>query len=179
MTATGGMSGPTPALSPAVSGYFTKIVGNTLRLKAGTGTLNTWDAGGGVDTNINTEANWGGDILPVSVASVIFGDAGSTATVNVDSQFAGVTFNRAAAFNIAGPNNLILSSVNSSGSTNLVVTNAAAGTQTIDAPLQVDTTNTSNKLLSIANNSTTQTLDINGSDQPLLIAARRTMACAS
>jgi autotransporter-associated beta strand protein len=163
LTATGGMSGPTPGLNPAVPGYFTKIVGNQLRLKAGTGTLNTWDAGGAADTNINTAANWGGDILPVSVATVIFGDAGSTATVNVDSQFAGVTFNRADAFTIAGSNNLILSSVNSSSSTNLLVTNAAGGTQTIDAPLQVDTTNTTNKFLSIANNSTTQTLDINGS----------------
>ncbi len=164
MTATAGMSGTAPTLDPAVPGFITEISGNELKLKSAVvpAPLNTWDAGAAPDANINTAANWGQDTLPASTASVTFGDAGSTATVNVDTQFAGVTFNRAAAFTVAGPNNLILSSVNSGSSTNLVVSNFAGGTQTIDAPLQVDTTNTTNKFLSLANNSTTQTLDING-----------------
>jgi len=164
MTANAGMSGTAPTLDPAVSGFITEISGTQLKLKAAVvpAPLNTWDAGAAPDTNINTAANWGQDTLPASSATVTFGDAGSTATVNVDSQFAAVVLNRNAAFNIAGPNNLILSSVNSSGSTNLSVT-TAGGTQTIDAPLQVDTTNTTNKFLSLANSSTTQTLDINGS----------------
>jgi autotransporter-associated beta strand protein len=164
MTASGGMSGTAPTLDPVVPGFITEISGTQLKLKAAVvpAPLNTWDAGASPDTNINTAANWGLDTLPDSTATVTFGDAGSTATVNVDSQFAAVVLNRNAAFNIAGPNNLILSSVNSSGSTNLSVT-TAGGTQTINAPLQVDTTNTANKLLSLANSSTTQTLDINGS----------------
>ena len=164
LTASGGVSGTAPTLDPVVPGFITEISGTQLKLKAAVvpSALNTWDAGG-ADTNINTAANWGQDTLPASSATATFGDAGSTATVNVDTQFAGVTFNRTAAFTVAGPNNLILSSVNSSSTANLLVSSSTAGTQTINAPLQVDTTNTANKFLSVTTNSTTQTLDINGS----------------
>ena len=164
MTATAGMSGTAPTLDPVVPGFITEISGTQLKLKAAVvpAPLNTWDAGAAPDTNINTAANWGQDTLPATTATASFGDAGSTATVNVDTQFAGVVLNRNAAFTVAGPNNLILSSVNSSTSTNLVLASTAGGTQTINAPLQVDTTNTANKFLSLTNNSTTQTLDING-----------------
>ena len=104
MTASTGMSGTAPTLDPAVPGYITEISGTQLKLKAFVtpAPLNTWDAGAAPDNNINTAANWGVDTLPASTATATFGNAGSTATVNVDTQFAGVTFNRAAAFTVAG-----------------------------------------------------------------------------
>ncbi|MBC8011169.1 MAG: autotransporter-associated beta strand repeat-containing protein, partial [Burkholderiales bacterium] len=132
----------------------------------------TWDGGGGgAETTINNPANWnspGNDILPsfTGTTAVTFGTGGSTATINAHVSFTGVTLNRAAAFTLAPDaltgGSLTLRSVNSGSTPNLIVSTAAGGVQTIDAPLHVDTTNTANRFLAIANNSASQTLDING-----------------
>jgi len=60
-----------------------------------------WDAGGGVDTNINTATNWDADTAPdlVGGTSVLqFGTAGSAANINTDISVAGLNFNRAGSF---------------------------------------------------------------------------------
>ena len=62
-----------------------------------------WDAGGGTTTNINTATNWDGDVVNALNGSTTatFGTAGSTATINTNASFSGITFNRDAAFTIA------------------------------------------------------------------------------
>ena len=131
-----------------------------------------WDAGG-ADANVNTAANWNNDTLPPAFAGsaapgVTFGTAGSSCVFNVDAFFTSVVLNRAAAFSLgtSGGGALVLRSVNSSnGVYNLTMSSSAGATQTINAPLEVDTNNADgNKLLSIRNNSgvTGRVLDING-----------------
>lgn len=130
----------------------------------------TWD-GGGADTNINNPANWnsaGNDVLPsfTGTANVTFATGGSVATMNTNAAFGAVTLNRGAAFTIAAgapvSGVLTIRSVNSSSTNNLIMSVGAGGTQTIEAPLHVDTTNTTNRFLTIANNNVSHTLDING-----------------
>jgi autotransporter-associated beta strand protein len=62
---------------------------------------NTWNAGGGGDTNIDTPANW--DTLPLfdGATYVTFGTGGSTATVNTNANFIGIYLNRDANFTLA------------------------------------------------------------------------------
>jgi autotransporter-associated beta strand protein len=129
---------------------------------------NTWDAGGGVDTNIDDGTNWNPDGAPAFdlTQDVTFGTAGSAANFNVNGRFKSVTLNRTAAFTLgSGGGNLILRSSNSGSTYNLTVSSSIAGIQTIDCPLQIDTSNgDANKLFTFRNNraSTTQSLDING-----------------
>lgn len=62
-----------------------------------------WDAGGGTTTNINTASNWDGDVVNALNGSTTatFGTGGSTATINTNASFTGITFNRDAPFTIA------------------------------------------------------------------------------
>lgn len=74
--------------------------------------------------------------------------------------------NRTAAFTYgSGGGNLILRSSNSGSTYNLTVSSAIGGAQTVDCPLQIDTSNADpNKLLTFRNNraNSSQPLDING-----------------
>ncbi|MCU0779874.1 MAG: autotransporter-associated beta strand repeat-containing protein [Akkermansiaceae bacterium] len=61
-----------------------------------------WDGGGG-NTNINTAANWDSDVVNAlnGTTAAVFGTGGSTATINVNASFTGITINRNANFTIA------------------------------------------------------------------------------
>jgi autotransporter-associated beta strand protein len=129
----------------------------------------TWDAGGGVDTNINTAANWNNNVLPANNGTVTGTfSAGSVATFNVDYYLREVILNRTVplALNSSGGGRLVLPSLDSTASTyGITVSSGATGAPTlsINAPIRVNTTATgTNKLLGIRNNSATATLDLNG-----------------
>jgi fibronectin-binding autotransporter adhesin len=72
----------------------------TQSLNAGT----IWDGGGGTgNTSISTATNWNDNVVNAldGTTAATFGTGGSTATINVNTSFTGVTINRAANFTIA------------------------------------------------------------------------------
>src|SRR5207253_11463671 len=68
----------------------------------------TWD-GGGADDNLNTAANWVGDVNPLTTDDVVFtGLTRTTPVVNAALQYKSITFDLAAsAFTIGGANALV------------------------------------------------------------------------
>lgn len=134
-----------------------------LPLQAG----NTWD-GGGVDTNIDTGANWNPDGAPAFdlTQDVTFGSGGSSANVNVNGRFKSITMSRGAAFNFdSGGGNLIIRSSTSGGTYILTYASTSGGIHTVDCGIQIDTANADpNKLFTLRNNraNSAQLLDING-----------------
>lgn len=127
-----------------------------------------WDAGGAGNSSINLNTNWNSDTLPANdgTAAVQFGTGGSLATFNVDYFFNNVTLNRVSSFTLNSTGgNLILRSSNSGSTYTLTMSAGANSTQTINAPLRIDTNNAdANKLFVIRNNqgNATNVLDING-----------------
>lgn len=77
------------------------LIALALAIPAQAGT--TWDAGGGATTNINTASNWDGDVVNAlnGTTAATFATAGSTATINTNASFTGITLNRDANFAIA------------------------------------------------------------------------------
>lgn len=95
-----------------------------------------------------------------------FGTGGSLATFNADYFFNNITLNRISSFTLNSTGgNLILRSSNSGSTYVLTMSSGANSTQTINAPVRIDTNNAdANKLFVIRNNqgNSTNVLDING-----------------
>ena len=102
----------------------------------------TWNGGGGADTTITNDLNWGGTVNALNgTTGAAFGSGGSSATLNTNAQFSGITFNRVGGFLIDGSSNLRVNNSGSSGTFNLVVSSAqGAGATVINTPFFVDTT---------------------------------------
>lgn len=116
----------------------------------------TWDGTGTPNTNINTATNWDVDTLPdlTGSASVTFGSANATATVNTDVEFTKATFS--ASFNIAsGAGNFVLRG-STSGSTAVLQSNSGASNVQINEQLLIEslspTSGSQGTLLTINNN---------------------------
>ncbi len=119
----------------------------------------TWDGGGGVDTNINSAANWNPDAVPSLNGSLTgtFGTGGSTATMNVDGYFSTLVFNRnsASGFTVNGSGILSVLASGNGATANLSVSDTAGnGVATISAPLRVNTDAGGTRLLVIDNRET-------------------------
>lgn len=126
----------------------------------------TWDAGAGVDTNIDTAANWNNNVLPANdgTASVAFGTGGSIANFNTDYFFKDVTLNRVSAFSLnSSSGNVIIRSSNSGSTYNLTMSSGPGAVQTINAPLRISTNNAdTNKLFVVRNNNTSFAMEVKG-----------------
>ncbi len=117
-----------------------------------------WDAGGGATTNINTASNWDGDVVNALNGSTTatFGTAGSTATINTNASFTGITFNRDAAFTIAdGAGSLTIGA----GGITVTLPSTTARTHIINESSLVLG---ANQTWSITNNTGAARLDVNG-----------------
>lgn len=93
----------------------------TVSVPAGT----IWD-GGGIDTNINTAANWDGDSLPTLTGgstTLTFGTGGSSTIINTNVDVAGIAINRDGNFEIANGTGSL--SLRSSGITVTLPTTSA------------------------------------------------------
>lgn len=124
----------------------------------------TWDAGGSTDTSINLNGNWQDDAPPdllTGVETAIFGTAGTTATLNIDSAFAALVFNRNANFTLTGNSQLSLGP----GGISVTLPNTTARSHTINASSMVLT---GNQTWGITNNTGTATLSVSSpiSDGP-------------
>jgi fibronectin-binding autotransporter adhesin len=111
----------------------------SLPLVIGVANAQTWDAGGGATTNINTPANWNGDTLPLfdgseSLTFATTGTTNTTATLNAPVSLLGLTFSGDANFTINGAQPL---SIGTGGITTDATATAltAARTQTISGPV--------------------------------------------
>jgi autotransporter-associated beta strand protein len=88
-----------------------------------------WD-GGGVTTNVNTANNWDDNVNPAfdGTQAVTFGTGGTSATINANVSFLGLTFNRDNNFTVAaGAGNLTIGA----GGINAAIPNATSRTYTI------------------------------------------------
>jgi autotransporter-associated beta strand protein len=107
----------------------------------------TWDAGGGVDTNINLATNWNNNTLPAfTSASRVTFTTGGIANINTDVAFGPSSTGPTPAVQFggnfelsAGGGNVTLFGSNS-GSFPVLRSNSAASAVTINAPLRVFST---------------------------------------
>jgi autotransporter-associated beta strand protein len=114
-----------------------------------------WD-GGGANTNINTRENWDSDAVNALNGSTAatFATAGSTATINTNTSFTGITLNRDAAFTIAdGAGSLTVGS----GGITVTLPTITARTHTISESSLVLG---ANQIWSITNNTGAARLDV-------------------
>jgi autotransporter-associated beta strand protein len=89
----------------------------------------SWD-GGGANTNIDTAANWDSDVVNALNGTTVatFGTGGSTATINTNASFTGITINRDGAFAITdGAGSLTVGT----GGITVTLPNTTARTHTI------------------------------------------------
>jgi autotransporter-associated beta strand protein len=93
----------------------------------------TWD-GGGANDNLNTAANWVGDILPVAADSLVFtGLVRNAPIVSVPSTYVGLTFDvNAGAFTFGGANALTTTGTGAVG-----IINNSLLTQTFNVPVNI------------------------------------------
>ena len=114
-----------------------------------------WNAGGGATTNINTAANWGGVVNALNgTTTATFATAGSSATINTNASFTGVTLNRDANFAIAdGTGSLTVGS----GGITVTLPNTTARTHTISESSLVLG---ANQIWSVTNNTGAARLDV-------------------
>ena len=117
---------------------------------------NTWDGGGGANTTITNDLNWGGAVNALDGSQpATFATGGSNATLNVNARFKSLTFNRddAAGFTINGPGTLTVSNTTSGSTVNFLVSDTVAnGSVIVNAPVQVTTAPSGNRFLVIRNN---------------------------
>ena len=96
---------PKTIVKPKLSCRLFPVAFATLCLSATSASFagTIWDAGGGATTNINTASNWDSDAVNAlnGTTSATFATAGSTATINTNASFTGITFNRDSPFTIA------------------------------------------------------------------------------
>lgn len=118
-------------------------------LHAGT----TWDGGGGSDTTVTNDLNWGGTVNALDgTQPATFASGGSNATLNVNARFKTLTFNNVGGFTINGPGTLTVSNSTSSTTINLSVTPAQGdGVTVLNTPMFVDTGSAGTKLLVLDN----------------------------
>jgi fibronectin-binding autotransporter adhesin len=118
-------------------------------LQAGT----TWDGGGGTDTTITNDLNWGGTVNALNgTQPAIFASGGTNATLNVNARFKTLTFNQPGGFTINGPGTLTVSNSTSSATINFSVAAAQGdGATVIDTKMFVETGSAGTKLLVLDN----------------------------
>jgi autotransporter-associated beta strand protein len=119
-------------------------------LHAGT----TWDGGGGSDTTVTNDLNWGGAVNALNgTQPAIFATGGSNATLNVNAKFKTLTFNQADGFVVNGPGTLTVSNSTSSTTINFSVSALQNnGATVINTPMFVDTGASGTRLLVLDNN---------------------------
>lgn len=113
----------------------------------------TWN-GSGADTNVDTAANWNGNITPslTGTTGVIFTSANNVATLNVPVAFRMITtsipavqFGGSFTLENTGSNSLTLYGTNS-GVQSVLRTNSAASSVTINAPIEIFSSATASPL---------------------------------
>ncbi len=146
-------------------GTLLLITFSATTLQAGT----NWDAGGGLDTNINTPTNWDLDTLPdlTGPATVTFGIASGTATINTPVEFVRTVISNS--FTLAdGAGSLTYRGTSSGTNSYGIQATSTAPNVQINEPILVESVATANplgNLFLIYNNQTTSdttTLSING-----------------